>query len=405
MQPADPGAGLRDAVAALLVLVAVTGCGDAETFAQHPGFERWFDTHPPDPRSATDHERALLHRYRPRLFVPRSAPGPLDFYADYIGHGTLRAGDRRWRDVDRARLDAHASDPEAVFVHDPPAGAEPSPVAFGRVDHSTLPPFGRLTFLTWHFVFRHSGLPAELPTWQAWLATALADPADWHQLDHYTAATLVLGPGETPLGLVLQQHNWVHAYWFGRDLTLPTDGRVRLAAALRSNELYPWRGGRRRHRTVRFLEAENLEWLATGTGDAPWTAAHDVTVPGRAVAYALAFPAQTDPFYRFKGRLGADRLLPGRDGPPGADYNTIPAFKDRVLQFCAFRWRADMGDARLARLRSLLADPHDPQARTALKDSCRDFVGTRLGLPPDTKSSRRTMGYNARAAAPGREAR
>lgn len=375
MWPADR---LRDTVAALLALVAVTGCGGHETFAQYPGFVAWFTAHPPDARSATAHERALLRRYRPRLFVPRNAPGPLDFYADYIAHGTLDAGGRRWRDVDRARLDAHGNDPEAVFVHAPPSNAEPHPVVFGRADHAALAPFGPLTFLTWHFVFRHSGLPAELPAWQAWLATALADPADWHQLDHYTAATLVLAPDGTPLGLVLQQHNWVRAYWFGHDLTLPADGRVRLAAAARSNELYPWRGERRRHRTVRFLEADTLEWLATGKGNAPWTAVHDVTTAGNAVAYALAFPAQTDPFYRFTGRLGADRLLPGRDGPPGADYNVIPAFKDHVLQFCAFRWHADMSAERLAQLRSLLAHPDDSRAREALKAGCRDFVAARV---------------------------
>lgn len=379
MQPAETRATLRNALAAPLALVLLAGCGGAETFAQYPGFEAWFAAHPPDPAPATAAERALLRRYRPLLHVPAGAPGPLDFYRDYIGHGRLRAGGESWSRVDRARLAAHADDPEAVFVHRPPAAPDPRPVAYGRVERARLEPFGRLTFLEWHFAFRRSGLPAELPAWLEWPAAIAGDPDDWHQLDHYTAATLLLGPGHEPLGLVLQQHNAQRAYWFGRDLPRPPDGRVRLAAAVRSNELYPRPRARTRHRAVRFLEADNASWLMSGRGDAPWTAGHDVTVPGRRVDYALRFLAGTDPFYRFSGRLGADRLLPGRDGPPGADYDTIPAFQDRVLQFCAFRWPRRANGDRLAAIEALLADPGDARARAVLMRGCRRFIAKAIG--------------------------
>ena len=40
--------------------------------------------------------------------------------------------------------------------------------------------------------------------------------------------------------------------------------------------------------------------------------------------YTLKFLPTIDAFYQFKGRLGAGRTLPGRDGPPGADYVTLP---------------------------------------------------------------------------------
>lgn len=361
-------------VAAALALLLAAGCSGAETFAQYPGFDAWFAAHPPDPAPPDPAERELLRRYRPHLFVPEGAPGPIDFYRDYIAHGRLTAAGQTWTDVDRALLRAHADDPEAVFVHRPPARPRPTPVAYGRVAHARLKPFGRLTFLSWHFVFRHSGLPADMPPVPSLLARVFGDPDDWHQLDHYTAATLVLGPAKEPLGLTLQQHNWERSYWFGRDLAWPRDGRVRLAAAVRSNELYPWASRRREHRVVRFLEPDNVAWLVTGRGDAPWTGSHDVTVAGHPVDYALRFLPGTDPFYRFAGRLGADRLLPGRDGPPGADYNTIPAFKPRALQFCAFHWRGDTGTEQLQRLRTLLARPRDPAARAAAQRPCDDFI-------------------------------
>ncbi|MDZ7747848.1 MAG: hypothetical protein U5K43_02595 [Halofilum sp. (in: g-proteobacteria)] len=381
----------RAALAALLVgLTAAAGCSGAETFAQHPGFDAWFAAHPPDPAPASPVERELLRRYRPLLHVPATAAGPLDFYRDYIAHGRLHADGRTWSRVDRAAAGGARGRPGAVFVHEPPPGADARAVAYGRVEHARLAPFGRLTFLEWHFVFRVSGLPAALPAWQEWLAGLAGDPHDWHQLDHYTAATLVLGPapGHVPLGLVLQQHNAQRAYWFGRDLPRPPNGRVRLAAALRSNELYPWRGQQARHRAVRFLEPGNAAWLTTGHGERPWDGSHDVTVPGRRVDYALRFLAGTDPFYRFSGRLGADRWLPGRDGPPGADYDAIPAFQARPLQLCAFRWPRRHDDDRLAALEALLAAPGDAGARATLMEDCRRFVAKSIGYNSAATSHR-----------------
>lgn len=384
----------------VLYLALATGCSREETFAQHPGFDAWFAEHPPASYSASRAERELLSQYRPRLRVPGSASGPLDFYADYIAHGTLIANDQSWSDVNRERLAAVADDPGAEFRHEPPAEENPRPTAYGRVRYSELEPFGELTFLQWHFVFRYSGLPFDLTVWQESLARVVGVPRAWHQLDHYTAATLVLGPDGTPLGAILQQHNHQRTYWFGRDLPMPADGRLELAAAVRSNELYPWRGEKGRHRAVRFMHARNLDWLLTGHAaapwtasygnpNAPWTASYDVTVPGEPVGYRLEFLAGTDPFCRFQGRLGERRAVPGRDGPPGADYNTLPAFKDPALQFCAFRWPEPKEVERRSALRALLSNPDNADARARLMNDCRDFIGEAIG-------------YNASARTPGR---
>lgn len=374
------------AAALLLALALLHGCAGGNSFPQRPGFLDWFAANPPDPEPAAADARALLQRHRPVLHLPPGAPGPIDFYRDYIAHGALAAGGREYTAVDRARLAAHADDPAAVFRHEPPAVA-PRPVAYGRVDRAELQPFGELTFLTWHFVFRHSGLPAELPAWQEALAGLLGNRDDWHQLDHYTAATLVLAPGERPLGLLLQQHNHLRGYWFGRDLELPADGRPRLAAAVRSNELYPRPPAPTRHRVVRFPTAGNIDWLVRGDGDRPWTGGHDLVRPGRPVDYALEFLPQTDPFYRFQGYLGELRLLPGRDGPPGADYKTVPGLMDRRLQFCGLRWPGGASADTLAPLRRLFADPDDAAARERLFDRCRDFIHARLDGPSETTAA------------------
>jgi len=364
-------------VPALAALLLTAGGARAETFAQYPGFDEWFAAHPPQAEIPAPADRALLRRHRPLLFVPPSAPGPIDFYRDYIAYGTLQVGGARIDDITPERLARHAQDPAAVFRHEP-GPSEPTPTAYGRVDRETLSPFGELVFLTWHFVFRVSGLPAELPAWQEALARAFGDPRDWHQLDHYTAVTLALGPGERPLALVMQHHNHLRSYWLGRDLQLPANGRPHIAAAVRSNELYPRPETTVQKRAVRFLEAGNVQWLATGSGDEPLAAGRDRVEPGERVAYRLDFLPQTDAFYRFHGRLGEKRLLPGRDGPPGADYKTLPAFMSRVLQMCAFRWPADADPGDVTDLRRLLADPGDGEARERLFDNCRAFVRGRL---------------------------
>ena len=67
----------------------------------------------------------------------------------------------------------------------------------------------------------------------------------------------------------------------------------------------------------------------------------NITDGVRQIDYSLEFLAPADAFYTFQGYLGAIRSLPGRSGPPGADYNTLPRFKPRATQLIAFHWRDD----------------------------------------------------------------
>ena len=332
-------------MATLAVLGSVSGlCLAADNFSQRPGFAAYFATHPPANRPAGPRDQALLRRYRPRLWVGPGQDAPIGFYPDYIAHGTLydARGKAISAHVDRALLNRYKHAPGVTFAHRP--GHYPThPIVLARVDRARLGCTPTFTFLTYNFIFRDSGLPAGLIWRKAGPLSLIANLDDWHQLDHYTAVSVVLDAAQRPVALLLQQHNDQRSYVFGTDIERPADDRVRLIAALRSNELYPWRRGRTTHRTVQYMTPDNLRYLVTGR-DKPFYAARDITQAAHEVHYKLAFLPPDDAFYVFQGGLGEKRRLPGRSGPPGADYHTLPMFMNRALQLVAFHWRP--GDTR-----------------------------------------------------------
>ena len=230
------------------------------------------------------------------------------------------------------------------FTHAPP-GTPPRPVVYGRVDRERFELGGRIrafTFLTYTLVFRHSGLPAGLTGVRELALGVVADLDDWHQLDHYTALTLALDEDLRPRAALFQQHNYLRTYVLGQGegpglLVLPADGRLAIDVAIRSNELYPHRPDRTERRAVSFLDPATARYLVLGEAKPP-LAAPDVTDPDREIDLPLTYLPPSDAFYVFRGWLGERRTLPGRDGPPGADFNTLPALKDRWMQMIAFHW-------------------------------------------------------------------
>jgi len=335
---------MRSPAMAAALILALAGCSEDGNFSQRPGFAAWYAAHPPSEAIPDTAGQALLARYTPRVFLPAGHEGPIDFYADYIAQGRLLAGGDVAAEVDQETLNHHKGDPTVVFEH-VPAEAPVHPVIYGRIDRAALPGCAPLTFLTYNLVFRHSGLPEALPWWQAAGLGLLGDLDDWHQLDHYTAVTLALvehGEEPTPFAVTFQQHNYMRTYLLGDRagpgwLALPPDGRIAVDVAIRSNELYPHQDGRVQRRAVSFMNAEGASYLVSGENP-PWRAADDVTDPAREVDPALVFLPPADAFYVFQGWLGERRLLPGRDGPPGADYNTLPAFKDKATQLAMSYW-------------------------------------------------------------------
>ena len=365
------------AATALVAVLLLAGCERLTNFSQFPGFANYFARNPPKTEPPPEADRALLRKHRPRLFVAEGAVRPIRFYEDYVARGRLTDGRGRLisESVTPEILNAHKDDPQATFEHRP-AGEPGRPALYGRVDRERFALGGRertFTFLTWNAVFRASGIGAGIDWWKGALLGLVGDLDDWHQLDHYTAVTLALDEAGDPVAVSFQQHNYRQTRVFGHDIDRPADERVAVDVALRSNEFYPHSPERRRRRAVGFVSPANVDYLVTGRNP-PFRAADDITDPATEIEYDLVFLAPSDAFYTFKGFLGEKRLLPGRSGPPGADYNTLPDLKPMHRQMIAFHWYENdreyvdwfrEGGNGLKKLRQRFADAIEGRAATA----------------------------------------
>ena len=332
-------------LAGLLLVCAWAGSAAAgSTFSQYPGFAEYFAANPPA-EAAGQADRALARRHAPRFHLPSGHEGPIDFYRDYIAQGHLMTGDGvRIDRPSRDDLNRYRDDVRAEFTH-VPGTAEPRPVVYATVERTGLWAPGEpdraaeeFTVVSYHLAFRVSGLPAGLSMAAAIPLRLVADLDDWHQLDHYTAAFVVLAADGRPVALTLQQHNYLRTYLVGESVALGPDGRFDIDVAIRSNELYPHVPGRTVRRAVRFLDHDARAFMM-GFGKRPMMSADDITDPHRTVDYELAFLPGADAFYSFHGFLGERRGLPGRDGPPGARYNTLPELKPLPAQVLGGYWR------------------------------------------------------------------
>ena len=336
---------LAGCFAGLLLLGVCAGVSVADrNFSQYPGFAEYFAANPPA-GAAGPADRALARRHSPRFYLPAGHEGPIDFYRDYIAHGYLATGDGiRIDGPAPADLNRHRDDVRAEFTH-VPGDAAPRPVVHAAVERSGLwapradvRAAEEFTVVTYHLVFRVSGLPAGLSLAAALPLRLVADLDDWHQLDHYTAAFVVLDAAERPVALTLQQHNYLRTYLVGESVELGPGGRFDIDVAIRSNELYPHVPARTVRRAVRFLDSDARAFMM-GFGPRPMMSADDITDPVGTVDYELAFLPGSDAFYSFHGFLGERRRLPGRDGPPGARYNTMPELKPLPAQILDGYWR------------------------------------------------------------------
>ncbi len=346
--PGGAGRALRARTAGLLAWLLLTSASTVtaadRNFSQYPGFAEYFAANPPAP-AAGPADQALARRHAPRFHLPAGHEGPIDFYRDYIAHGYLvTGGGVRIDGPAPVDLNRYRDDVRAEFTHVPGA-AEPRPVVYVTVERTGLwapqepdRAAEEFTVVTYHLVFRVSGLPAATPLAVAIPLRLVADLDDWHQLDHYTAAFAVLDADERAVALTVQQHNYLRTYLVGESVALGRDRRFDIDIAIRSNELYPHAPVRTVRRAVRFLD-HGARAFMMGFGKRPMMSADDITDPDRTVAYELAFLPGSDAFYAFHGFLGERRRLPGRDGPPGARYNTLPGLKPLPAQVLDGYWR------------------------------------------------------------------
>ena len=336
------------AILGTAALLSLAACGLRErNFSQYEGFETI--------RAARSSEipspsvRQLLQKFKPALFIAEGEEGPLDFYRDYVASGELRddGGNVAAMNPTRMQLNELRGDPGASFRHFP-NNKTPSPVGYGSARKTTLTLAGGKTmpvlFLIYHFAFRHSGLPAGTGKAASALADLAGDFRDWHQLDHYTAAFVALDEEHLPFAVLLQHHNHMRTYLTGEDEAFAAGSAPMLDAAVSSNELYPHRRGRTTWPAAGWLNARVADYLTGVTDKPPLLAAPDIADGKIEVDYRLEFLPPDDAFYVFEGFLGERRRLPGRDGPPGAIYNNVPALWPPEVALAAFYWRTPDSD-------------------------------------------------------------
>jgi hypothetical protein len=334
-----------------IVTLASTSCArNYHTFADYPGmteyYRDWCKVSPP-PLSKEGLE--LLEKHRPRFLLPPGGSYPIDFYRDYIPHTVLRT----WPDkklagapVTRGLLQKHRTSRDKYLDLDREQFLKawdeqhPEPVVYGRVyresvafpaeDGSTET--HDLTFLKYNLLFPTSGLPAEISFWSSILVGIGGfDPADWHEMDNFVAAHIVLDEEGDPIAVILAQHNHHRTFVVGKDILPDPDGRFTFDIALRSNEIYPASESSQpaHHRVIRW--SLYLDYLLSGENP-PSLKGLDVTygkgAGGQVIEPELVTLSPCDPLYTSEMLLGEPRpffgMYLGRDGPPGSDYYNIP---------------------------------------------------------------------------------
>lgn len=350
-------------------LVILSGCARKldryQTFADYPGFKEFYDGRCPvdqsnQPVSNTDLKQ--LERFRPHLIIPPGGRHPIDFYREYLPYSILKqysdgqtvtntvtpewlksiqTDTRYYLDFQFNRYRADGLDRKYGGPSSDKTTDDWKPTVYARVYHETVTfPTQKgqtlskqLTFLKYNLVFAVSGLPARLPSGsETALRLAGLDSEDWHQLDNFVAIHIVLDELGNPIAAILAQHNHHRAYLIGKDLPLMPDGRLAFDVALRSNEVYPDSDAKepKEHRVVRW--DLYMKYLLSGE-DPPFFRGYDVTYGiqsgGKEISYHLTVLSPCDPFYTAKIMLGQPRPFfgwyIGRDGPPGADYHTLPS--------------------------------------------------------------------------------
>jgi len=346
----------------LLLLLGNAECaGKYHTFADHPGFKQYYQDRcktPQPPPAEKDLE--LLQRFRPRFILPPGGSYPIDFYRDYLPYTVMRSwpGEKVVAlTVNRGLLLKHRLD-HGVYLHfdtsryrsdgmdrtwsedEPVPGPGRVPVVYGRIYRDEVSfPIGDggvekhdLTFLKYNTLFATSGLPADLSFWSRFLLGLTGfDREDWHALDNFVAAHIVLDEKEDPIAVVLAQHNHHRTYMIGKDIPRKADGRFAFDIALRSNEIYPASDASApvNHRVIRWNLY--LDYLLSGE-NGPFLKGSDVTwgrnAGGGGFDYELRALSPCDPLYTSEMLLGQPRpfleMYLGRDGPPGSDYYNVP---------------------------------------------------------------------------------
>jgi len=317
----------------IILGIFLFSCSGGQNFSEFPGFAEHFTEYAPTPNKPNPSEITLLEKYQPRVYAAKGQPGPIDFYKDYIAHGELFLdGKKISSSVDSSLLNQYRDNTNALFKYSGDYRLQGTPTVYARIDYESTAYQNKqydFTFLTYNMVFPVSGILKGLGKLQSAGLAIAGNLDDWHQLDHYVNVSVALYNAK-PVAMVLQQHNYQTTYLIEPESSANTPA-ISVDIAMRSNELYPHSAERQKHPAVSFISTDNLEFIVDNTNK-PMMAGYDVTHGEQEISYRLEFLPQTDAFYQFKGSLGKNRLLPGRSGPPGADYTTLPGLMPRHIR-------------------------------------------------------------------------
>ncbi|RVU83491.1 hypothetical protein EOL70_15750 [Leucothrix sargassi] len=383
---------LSRVMSVLGLCLLLSACSQKETlFSEYPGFDQYLKQNQPSDALPTAEEQALLEQYRPRIFMEKGQTRFIDFYEDYIASGVLYVDSEQISNrVDQALLNQYKTDSKAEFRHTPLTRSG-TPVVYGRVSYDMLTHQSQrypLTFLSYNLAFANSGLIKGLAGWQRVAMGVVGDNDDWHQLDHYVGLTVALHEGQA-IAVFLQQHNYRVTWLLDSSkeatestLPLPDDKRIAVDVALQSNELYPHSPEIAEHPGVSFVTADNMTFFKTGK-DKPMMAGWDITHGEEEQDYTLKFLAQSDAFYTFKGRLGEHRSLPGRDGPPGAQFNALPPLMPWASKLVT-GFRAGSVDHEKAKASGLLSSDRSTVNEAVLDSYKADFIDALQAVKAET---------------------
>jgi len=336
-----------------------------------PKFKAWLmaltytDENPGDMGAKTaKNEKALLERFRPRVFIAPKGRLPVDFYGFYLPNTVVRDDNGAIIKKSPTKLFLKSIERKAglyLVYQGPDSPCEGRgcvgymSTGYGRV-YREMAHFRTnagikkmpLIILKYNFAFTYSGVPAEIGGIKEAILSLFMDPGKVHELDIHGAIHIILDAKQRPLVLLLAQHNYFRSYVFGKDIAeMPGDNRVKVCFALRSNEPYPCPSGKAPLRRRTVGNPVNMSYVINGT-DRPFLSGEDLVFGpesgARAVPYRLKFLPHKDPLYVSWIPLGAKEKILFfdsyyRKGPPGMDMNTWPRLKkySDIMQFWYLR--------------------------------------------------------------------
>jgi hypothetical protein len=333
---------------------SVDGWGKMGTFFYEPLTSLQKDWRSDDwGADASSKERAILSRFRPRIYITPDSYYPIDFYRDYVAYAQLKddqgnvlvegPSPQQLKNVERHHgvyLDFKGD----FLKRRLRPNSTPNPVIYGRIipevlhiERGAKTVSKPVLVLKYNSVFAASGLPSKMSLLKQLLSHMAGDPEIWHELDIHGAVQVIVDK-ETlkPYLVLLAQHNHFRTYIVGEDLEWPSDNRIKIAFSNRSNEPYLSTASTKSVAHYATGDPKNIRFVFTGK-KRDISCAEDIVFGHKAggleVDAKLAYLRTKDPLYTAWINLGDRKKILGifptfyRDGPPGINMNRWPQLK------------------------------------------------------------------------------